>query len=332
VPALIVPDNARDSLPIRTATSRVLRPRSRIWPVTTARRAAGASVPTTGQGEGRSGRADRAALDPRAAAQSSSSPRSPRSTAPSGICCRTSIPERSSACPARALRAYEQLDRPAATSSLVLPSAREYRLSHRHEDHFYSVPQALVHQEGRGARHGPQRGNPAPRSACRRHARSFTRFAHTTLPEHLPGAHRAHLEWVPRPTDPLGRAARRACAEVIRPHLGVPTASRTRLSRLFGIAAPRATARGGAAGGGLRPRTVTRQRPLSNRRVDLEATHREFTVNEKPTGVPLNTRICAGRSITNDHKRKRYMIMQTDFDSTASAQISRAWPMPSRSK
>jgi transposase len=66
------------------------------------------------------------------------------------------------------------------------------------EEHFYSVPHALVQQtlEVRLTTRSLevlQRG----RRICA-HLRSFTRYGYTTVPEHLPAAHRAHLAWTPQ--------------------------------------------------------------------------------------------------------------------------------------
>lgn len=66
------------------------------------------------------------------------------------------------------------------------------------EGHYYSVPHSLVRQELEARITGATvellfRGS---RVAC--HARSAKRGAHTTVAEHMPAAHRAHLEWSPQ--------------------------------------------------------------------------------------------------------------------------------------
>jgi hypothetical protein len=108
--------------------------------------------------------------------------------------------------------AYARLDRPALKS---LPVSR-YEFARYHEarvnidyhiaidDHFYSVPQALVHQkvEARATARNVEILHRGVRVAA--HARSYVHFGYTTLPEHLPAAHRAHLEWSP------GRLIRRS--------------------------------------------------------------------------------------------------------------------------
>lgn len=102
--------------------------------------------------------------------------------------------------------AFEQLDRPAL---LPLPMQR-YELAHfKHvrvpvdyhvsvEDHRYSVPHALVGLvlEARITVTSVELLHRGQRVAS--HARSNVTGAITTVPEHLPAAHRAHMEWTPR--------------------------------------------------------------------------------------------------------------------------------------
>jgi transposase len=84
------------------------------------------------------------------------------------------------------------------------------------EDHFYSVPHSLVHQkvEVRATARSLEILYHGQRVAA--HERSFTRYAHTTLPEHLPAAHRAHLQWSPGWLIRWGEQHGAACAELIR--------------------------------------------------------------------------------------------------------------------
>jgi transposase len=120
--------------------------------------------------------------------------------------------------------AHESLDRPALKP---LPVSRyefarylEVRVNIDYhvalEAHFYSVPHALVHQklEARLTARTVEILHRGRRVAA--HGRSFTRFAHTTLAEHLPAAHRAHLEWSPGRLVRWGEKHGVACAEVIR--------------------------------------------------------------------------------------------------------------------
>ncbi len=66
------------------------------------------------------------------------------------------------------------------------------------EAHRYSMPHALVGQEldARITGHAVELPHRGQRVAC--HARSERRGAFTTVPEHMPAAHRAHLEWTPQ--------------------------------------------------------------------------------------------------------------------------------------
>ena len=66
------------------------------------------------------------------------------------------------------------------------------------ETHRYSVPHTLVGQtlEARLTRHGVEILHRGQRVAC--HARSERRGGFTTVAEHMPAAHRAHLEWTPQ--------------------------------------------------------------------------------------------------------------------------------------
>jgi transposase len=84
------------------------------------------------------------------------------------------------------------------------------------DQHFYSVPHALVQQSVEvrataGALEVLHRGR---RIAA--HVRSYTRHGYTTVTEHLPAAHRAHLEWSPARLVRWGEQHGVACAEVIR--------------------------------------------------------------------------------------------------------------------
>jgi transposase len=128
--------------------------------------------------------------------------------------------------------AYEALDRPALRP---LPATR-YELARYwpatvnidyhvvHEQHYYSVPHPLVHVkvELRVTRHHVEVLHRGKRVAA--HLRSSKRGGYTTLPEHLPAAHRAHLEWSPRRLIRWGESIGPACAAIVsrilesRPH------------------------------------------------------------------------------------------------------------------
>jgi len=101
---------------------------------------------------------------------------------------------------------FELLDRPALRPLPTTPfeyadfkRARVSRLDYHVEfaGHYYSVPHALVGQEVelRVTRNAVEVLFRHQRVAS--HARSHRRGTHTTVPEHMPAAHRAHREWTP---------------------------------------------------------------------------------------------------------------------------------------
>jgi transposase len=100
---------------------------------------------------------------------------------------------------------FERLDRPALKP---LPSSRyefaawkkerlniDYHI--QYDDHFYSAHYTLVGEEVwcRGASETIEIFLKGNRIAS--HVRSFLKGKYTTLPEHRPASHRAHLEWTP---------------------------------------------------------------------------------------------------------------------------------------
>jgi transposase len=100
---------------------------------------------------------------------------------------------------------YERLDRPALKALPVRPYEYahwqcvgvniDYHISF--EDHYYSAPYTLVGEElwCRATHHTVELFHNGKRVAS--HVRSFVKYDHTTLPEHRPASHRAHLEWPP---------------------------------------------------------------------------------------------------------------------------------------
>lgn len=100
---------------------------------------------------------------------------------------------------------FAEIDRPAL---MPLPSSRyelaRFKTAKVHidyhvqvEHHYYSVPHALVGQQldVRLTKHAVELLLRGSRVAC--HARSSKRGGYTTVAEHMPAAHRAHLEWTP---------------------------------------------------------------------------------------------------------------------------------------
>ena len=102
--------------------------------------------------------------------------------------------------------AFEQLDAPALRplptqrfEIFICKSARvniDYHVEY--EGHYYSVPHALVRTsvELRVTAALVECFSSNQRVAC--HALSHLRGRHTTIAEHMPASHRAHLEWTPQ--------------------------------------------------------------------------------------------------------------------------------------
>jgi transposase len=127
---------------------------------------------------------------------------------------------------------YQSLDRPALKA---LPATRyefaRYRTAKVNidyhvelDEHYYSVPYALVRQsvDIRATARTVEILHAGKRVAG--HVRSYQRGKHTTLPEHMPAAHRAHMEWSPGRLVSWGLRVGPACAALIgrilesRPH------------------------------------------------------------------------------------------------------------------
>lgn len=101
---------------------------------------------------------------------------------------------------------FEQLDRPAMKPLPAEPYVyAEWRKARVHIDyhlevdaHYYSVPYPLVKQtlEVRLSAHTVEIYQRGQRVAS--HPRSYLKGRHTTLPEHMPEAHRAYAQWTPQ--------------------------------------------------------------------------------------------------------------------------------------
>lgn len=112
------------------------------------------------------------------------------------------------------------------------------------DEHFYSVPYALVHEEVwvRSTTESIEVLHKGARVAS--HLRSRQRGRHTTVPAHMPSSHRAHAEWTPSRilgwAESTGPATRTLCDAILRerPHpeqgfrscLGI-----LRLGKRFGV-------------------------------------------------------------------------------------------------
>jgi transposase len=100
---------------------------------------------------------------------------------------------------------YERLDRPALKPLPARPYEFaewaqvsvniDYHISF--DDHYYSAPYTLTGERlwCRATHHTVELFHKGKRVAS--HVRSFVKYAYSTLPEHRPASHRAHLEWTP---------------------------------------------------------------------------------------------------------------------------------------
>jgi transposase len=100
---------------------------------------------------------------------------------------------------------YERLDRPALKSLPATPYEYadwkqvrvniDYHVSFA--DHFYSAPYLLVGETlwCRASHRTVELLHKGKRIVS--HPRSFVKYAYSTIPEHRPASHRAHLEWTP---------------------------------------------------------------------------------------------------------------------------------------
>lgn len=119
---------------------------------------------------------------------------------------------------------FERLDQPALKPLPALPYQVAFFKRCRFnidyhidiEGHHYSVPHALARQEVEARlccgtveilHHGKRVAS---------HARSSQRGAHTTVADHMPAAHRAHLEWTPGRFLNWGASIGVAVAQVVR--------------------------------------------------------------------------------------------------------------------
>lgn len=99
------------------------------------------------------------------------------------------------------------------------------------------------------------------------HARSSQAGRHTTVAEHMPASHRAHLQWTPAKLIAWGERIGAACAAVVRWQMDHRPHPRARLSRLPRADAARPRDRPRAAGGRVRAGAVDRLAHLPQRRV-----------------------------------------------------------------
>jgi transposase len=109
---------------------------------------------------------------------------------------------------------YERLDRPALKPLPAAPYEYadwkqvkvniDYHVSF--DDHFYSVPYTLIGETlwCRASHRTVELLHKGKRVAS--HPRSFVKYAYSTIPEHRPASHRAHLQWTPSRLIKWGRS------------------------------------------------------------------------------------------------------------------------------
>ncbi len=120
--------------------------------------------------------------------------------------------------------AFEALDRPALRA---LPPKRfelarwkparvniNYHVEYDH--HYYSVPHRLVRTVVDVRATSTTVEAFAGNQRVASHVRSYRRAHHTTLPEHMPASHRAHLQWTPQRLIAWGERIGAATAAVVR--------------------------------------------------------------------------------------------------------------------
>ena len=207
VPAVWVPDQLRTrrhgAVPLRAGRAAHLR---RVGAALSHRRHSGAAGETAGQGEGRSRRAGRRALDPGAAApRDLLLPRRAQRAHPRAADGAQRPPDEElwRALAARALRAVRS-PRAAAAAGRALrprrlaPGPRQHRLPRRGRSPLLLGPaSAGPRRRSTSASRRPRSRSFSAGTRVWLHARSYVPGRHTTVAEHMPKAHRAHLEWSP---------------------------------------------------------------------------------------------------------------------------------------
>jgi transposase len=138
------------------------------------------------------------------------------------------------------------------------------------ERHFYSVPHRLIHQTV------DVRLSATTVEVFQRGTRLWVHRRHhhvggfTTIAEHMPHAHRAHLEWSPSRLIRWGATVGPQTAALVEQISRESAAPRAGLSVLSGLAPPHEAVRTGPRGSGQRTRRRRRRALLSPRRGDAQ--------------------------------------------------------------
>lgn len=176
---------------------------------------------------------------------------------------------------------YDRIDRPALKPLPARPYEYaqwkqvgvdiDYHISF--DEHYCSVPYMLVGETlwCRATHHTVELFHKGKRITS--HVRSFVKYSYSTVPEHRPASHRAHLEWTPsqllnwvRSVGPPHRRGRGAC-DPLR------TASRARLPFGAGTSAPEQPLRRSAARESLRASHHDPLSQLPHRENHAQTTH-----------------------------------------------------------
>lgn len=119
---------------------------------------------------------------------------------------------------------FEAIERPALRAlpaqPLCLPRFKRARVNIDYhvelDGHYYSVPHRFVRAEAWLRICGGTVEVFVNRERVAAHAVSSRRGAHSTLPDHMPAAHRAHLQWSPQRLIDWGARIGPACARLVR--------------------------------------------------------------------------------------------------------------------
>ena len=198
--------------------------------------------------------------------------------------------------------AFAELDAPALQPLPVQPyELARFKLVTVHIDyhveidkHRYSVPQALVGLKldariTAGAVELLHRGR---RAAS--HARNDRVGGHTTVVEHMPAAHRAHLEWTPQRLIHWCQQVGGATGALVTRLSPRATPSRTRLSGVPWTALALSSLRPRASGSGVRIGTRTGRTPLPDKATSVNAKDALFTPKHANSQLRINTYSCSG--------------------------------------
>jgi transposase/DNA replication protein DnaC len=176
-------------------------------------------------------------------------------------------------CRASAFVALDALTlKPLPATAMVLAQFKPARVNIDYhvafEGHYYSVPHQHVGAAVELRITASTLEVLLRRQRIAAHVRSAKVGGFTTVAEHMPASHRAHLQWTPAKLIAWGERVGAATAGVVRWQMAHRAASRAGLPLLPGPDAPGPGVRRRAPGGRLRPRAVHPRAQLPQRQVD----------------------------------------------------------------